>query len=95
MFPASGHGRVGAPAGGDDAAEPLSFDVTEADFLQPGATQVAAGYAIYGPVTMLVLSVGNGVAERVKRSTLDILLMGPATLLAARIARPLTAMLRG
>ncbi len=37
-------------------------DVTEADFLQAGATQVAAGYAIYGPVTMLVLSVGNGVA---------------------------------
>jgi fructose-1,6-bisphosphatase I/sedoheptulose-1,7-bisphosphatase len=37
-------------------------DVIEADFLQPGATQVAAGYAIYGPVTMLVLSVGNGVA---------------------------------
>jgi len=37
-------------------------DVTEADFLQPGATQMAAGYAIYGPTTMLVLSVGNGVA---------------------------------
>ncbi|MBK9136615.1 MAG: class 1 fructose-bisphosphatase [Betaproteobacteria bacterium] len=37
-------------------------DVTEADFLQPGAAQVAAGYAIYGPSTMLVLSVGNGVA---------------------------------
>jgi len=36
-------------------------DVTEADFLQPGATQVAAGYALYGPVTMLVLSVGSGV----------------------------------
>ena len=36
-------------------------DVTEADFLQPGATQVAAGYALYGPTTMLVLSVGNGV----------------------------------
>jgi fructose-1,6-bisphosphatase I/sedoheptulose-1,7-bisphosphatase len=36
-------------------------DVTEADFLQPGATQVAAGYAIYGPVTMLVLTVGSGV----------------------------------
>lgn len=36
-------------------------DVTEADFLQPGAAQVAAGYAIYGPTTMLVLSVGNGV----------------------------------
>jgi fructose-1,6-bisphosphatase I/sedoheptulose-1,7-bisphosphatase len=37
-------------------------DVTEADFLQPGATQVAAGYALYGPTTMLVLTVGNGVA---------------------------------
>jgi fructose-1,6-bisphosphatase I/sedoheptulose-1,7-bisphosphatase len=37
-------------------------DVTAADFLQPGATQVAAGYAIYGPTTMLVLTVGNGVA---------------------------------
>jgi fructose-1,6-bisphosphatase I/sedoheptulose-1,7-bisphosphatase len=36
-------------------------DVTEADFLQPGATQVAAGYAIYGPATMLVLTVGDGV----------------------------------
>jgi fructose-1,6-bisphosphatase I/sedoheptulose-1,7-bisphosphatase len=36
-------------------------DVVEADFLQPGTQQVAAGYAIYGPVTMLVLSVGSGV----------------------------------
>ncbi|MBX9612781.1 MAG: class 1 fructose-bisphosphatase [Burkholderiales bacterium] len=37
-------------------------DVTEADFLQPGAVQVAAGYALYGPTTMLILTVGNGVA---------------------------------
>jgi fructose-1,6-bisphosphatase I/sedoheptulose-1,7-bisphosphatase len=37
-------------------------DVVEADFLQPGSTQVAAGYAIYGPSTMLMLTVGNGVA---------------------------------
>jgi fructose-1,6-bisphosphatase I/sedoheptulose-1,7-bisphosphatase len=37
-------------------------DVTEADFLQPGTRQVAAGYALYGPTTMLILSVGNGVA---------------------------------
>jgi len=36
-------------------------DVTEADFFQPGRTQVAAGYALYGPTTMLVLTVGNGV----------------------------------
>lgn len=31
-----------------------------ADFLQPGIRQVAAGYAIYGPATMLVISVGKG-----------------------------------
>ncbi|MEK8029675.1 class 1 fructose-bisphosphatase [Ideonella sp. DXS29W] len=37
-------------------------DVEEADFLQPGAAQVAAGYAIYGPTTQFVLTVGNGVA---------------------------------
>jgi fructose-1,6-bisphosphatase I / sedoheptulose-1,7-bisphosphatase len=37
-------------------------DVVEADFLQPGARQLAAGYALYGPTTMLVLTVGNGVA---------------------------------
>ena len=37
-------------------------DIVEADFFQPGATQVAAGYALYGPTTMLLLSVGDGVA---------------------------------
>lgn len=37
-------------------------DVTEADFLQPGTQQVAAGYALYGPTTMFILSVGNGVS---------------------------------
>ncbi|MBP9655761.1 MAG: class 1 fructose-bisphosphatase, partial [Rhodocyclaceae bacterium] len=37
-------------------------DATAAEFLQPGSQQVAAGYAIYGPSTMLMLSVGNGVA---------------------------------
>lgn len=30
-------------------------------FLQPGVEQVAAGYALYGPSTMLVLTTGNGV----------------------------------
>ncbi|MBT9504300.1 MAG: class 1 fructose-bisphosphatase [Burkholderiaceae bacterium] len=35
-------------------------ELCEADFLQPGAAQVAAGYAIYGPATMLVLTVGEG-----------------------------------
>ncbi|MBT9490805.1 MAG: class 1 fructose-bisphosphatase [Paucibacter sp.] len=35
-------------------------ELQERDFLQPGAAQVAAGYAIYGPATMLVLTVGEG-----------------------------------
>ena len=35
--------------------------LNEQAFLQPGTRQVAAGYAIYGPQTMLVLTLGNGV----------------------------------
>ncbi|MCL2160965.1 MAG: class 1 fructose-bisphosphatase [Betaproteobacteria bacterium] len=34
---------------------------TEADFLQPGRDQIAAGYATYGPSTQLVLTLGDGV----------------------------------
>ncbi len=34
---------------------------SEQDFLQPGTRQVAAGYAVYGPQTVLVLTCGNGV----------------------------------
>ena len=34
---------------------------TEQDFLQAGTQQVAAGYAVYGPQTVLVLTTGNGV----------------------------------
>ena len=33
-----------------------------AGFLQPGRRQVAAGYVIYGPACVMVLSCGNGVA---------------------------------
>ena len=36
--------------------------VSEADFLQAGDQQVAAGYCVYGPQTTLVLTVGDGVA---------------------------------
>jgi len=36
--------------------------VHDADFLQPGNRQVAAGYCVYGPQTTLVLTVGDGVA---------------------------------
>ena len=38
-------------------------DVVEEDFLQPGTRQVAAGYAIYGPQSLLVLTLGKGVFE--------------------------------
>ncbi|MCA1804226.1 MAG: class 1 fructose-bisphosphatase [Xanthomonadaceae bacterium] len=31
------------------------------DFLQPGTRQICAGYAVYGPATMLVLTSGHGV----------------------------------
>jgi fructose-1,6-bisphosphatase I len=34
---------------------------SERDFLQAGTQQVAAGYALYGPSTMMVLTTGNGV----------------------------------
>lgn len=34
---------------------------SESDFLQAGKNQLAAGYAIYGPQTMLVLTLGYGV----------------------------------
>lgn len=34
---------------------------TEIDFLQPGNTQVAAGYILYGSSTLLVYSAGDGV----------------------------------
>jgi len=33
----------------------------EKAFLQPGTSQVAAGFAVYGPTTVLVLTVGDGV----------------------------------
>jgi fructose-1,6-bisphosphatase I len=35
-------------------------DPDEKAFLQPGTKQVAAGFAVYGPSTILVLTVGNG-----------------------------------
>ncbi len=44
-------------------ADAAGREIGEADFLQPGSEQVAAGYAIYGPQTLLMLSVGTGVYE--------------------------------
>ena len=40
---------------------PVGTPVTDADFLQKGTEQVAAGYVIYGSSTMLVYTTGNGV----------------------------------
>ncbi|MFN5188552.1 MAG: class 1 fructose-bisphosphatase [Chitinophagia bacterium] len=40
---------------------PASEPLQESDFLQKGRTQIAAGYILYGPSTMLVFSTGNGV----------------------------------
>lgn len=34
---------------------------TAADFMRPGVEQICAGYAVYGPSTMLVLTLGDGV----------------------------------
>ncbi|MDQ9759480.1 class 1 fructose-bisphosphatase [Acinetobacter baumannii] len=42
---------------------PAKNAVTQAqDFMQAGTQQVAAGYVLYGPSTMMALTVGNGVA---------------------------------
>jgi fructose-1,6-bisphosphatase len=36
-------------------------DPAPQDFLQPGARQVCAGYALYGPAAMIVITLGSGV----------------------------------
>jgi len=43
------HGPDGKPREPDEKA-----------FLQPGRSQVAAGFAVYGPTTLLVITVGDG-----------------------------------
>ena len=46
-----------------DGADLSTPEAAEAAFLQPGTRQVAAGYTVYGPTTLLVLTVGDGVAS--------------------------------
>ena len=41
--------------------ESLDSPLNESDFLQSGAKQVSAGYALYGPQTILVFTTGSGV----------------------------------
>lgn len=40
---------------------PDGMEPSEEAFMQPGSAQVAAGYAVYGPQTVLVLTTGYGV----------------------------------
>ncbi|GHC79180.1 class 1 fructose-bisphosphatase [Limoniibacter endophyticus] len=42
-------------------ADSTGREMQEKDFLQAGSRQVAAGYTIYGPQTLLILTVGTGV----------------------------------
>ncbi|HEX6827619.1 MAG TPA: class 1 fructose-bisphosphatase, partial [Burkholderiales bacterium] len=44
-----------------EGADLSTPEATAKAFLQPGTEQVAAGYTVYGPTTLLVLSVGDGV----------------------------------
>lgn len=44
-----------------EGADLSSPEKAEKAFLQPGTAQVAAGYAVYGPTTVLVLTLGKGV----------------------------------
>ena len=39
-----------------------SGSLNTASFLQPGRAQVASGYVLYGPQTLLVLTLGHGIA---------------------------------
>jgi fructose-1,6-bisphosphatase I len=43
----------------DDVLAPAAVE----HFLQPGTAQLAAGYVVYGPATLLVLTFGHGVHE--------------------------------
>jgi fructose-1,6-bisphosphatase I len=40
---------------------PINTALTKTDFLQKGSKQIAAGYILYGPSSMLVFTTGNGV----------------------------------
>ena len=45
----------------NDILQPKDGPITQKDALIPGRDFVAAGYALYGSATMVVLTTGNGV----------------------------------
>lgn len=49
---------------------PVGTALTNKDFLQKGREQIAGGYILYGPSTMLVFTTGNGVNGFTYESTL-------------------------
>ena len=60
----AGNIEVGLPGGTFFSVLRAPDGVTDpeaADFLQPGRQQVAAGYALFGPVSMMVITLGAGV----------------------------------
>lgn len=57
---------------------------TESDFLIAGKEQVAAGYVLYGPSSMLVLSTGNGVDMYTHDSTKQAFLLTQAQINIAK-----------
>ena len=62
---------------------PEGVEPTEAAFLQPGHRQVAAGFAVYGPSTVLVLTVGCGtVAFTLDRELGSFIMTNPSVRLA-------------
>lgn len=65
---------------------PAGHAPEEADFLQPGRNQVAAGYAVYGPQTMLVLTLSSGVNAFTLSADGDWLLTHPALAVKADTA---------
>jgi len=58
-------------------------EIGDAAFLQPGRNQVAAGFTVYGPQTVMVLTVGNGtVGFTLDREVGEFILTSPAIRIA-------------
>ena len=66
---------------------PQGVEVDEKCFMQPGRNQVAAGFAVYGPTTQLVITVGDGAyGFTLDRETLTFVLTSERIQIAADTA---------
>lgn len=59
-------------------------DVNEADFLQKGREQVAAGYVLYGSSTMLVYTLGDGTHSFTYENSLGLFCLGMSNVKAPK-----------